>query len=68
MESAKMKIHIIGGGNLGVALAIGISKFSPNSAVTVTRRNVQLIKHLESENIRVSSDNTFEIDKADIIL
>jgi pyrroline-5-carboxylate reductase len=68
MESAKMKIHIIGGGNLGVALAIGISKFSPNSVVTVTRRNVQLIKHLESENIRVSSDNTFEIDKADIIL
>jgi len=63
-----MKIHIIGGGNLGVALAIGISKFSPDSAVTVTRRNVKLIQHLESENIRVSSDNTFEIDKADIIL
>ncbi len=63
-----MKIHIIGGGNLGVALAIGISKFSPNTTVTVTRRNVQLIKHIESENIRVTSDNTFEIDKADIIL
>lgn len=68
MEATKTKIHIIGGGNLGVALAIGISKFSENSLVTVTRRNVQHIKYLESHAIRVSSDNTFEISQADIIL
>ncbi|MFA5970975.1 MAG: pyrroline-5-carboxylate reductase [Lentimicrobiaceae bacterium] len=68
MESGKIKIHIIGGGNLGIALATGISKFSPDSFVTVTRRNVQQIKFLESQNIRVSSDNTLEINEADIIL
>ncbi len=68
MEATKTKIHIIGGGNLGVALAIGISKFSSNSLVTITRRNVQHIKYLESPAIRVSSDNTFEISQADIIL
>jgi pyrroline-5-carboxylate reductase len=68
MESRPTKIHIIGGGNLGVALAIGISKFSANSEVTVTRRNVQQIQFLENQNIHVSSDNTFGIDQADIIL
>lgn len=67
MESGALRIHIIGGGNLGVSLAIGISKFSANSNITVTRRNIQQIKYLEDLNIHVSSDNLFEIDKADIL-
>ncbi len=62
------KIHIIGGGNLGVALAIGLNKFAKDASVTVTRRNVELIKHLAQHNIQVSSDNTFEIEQADIII
>jgi len=68
METKTIKIHIIGGGNLGVALAIGLSKFAENSQITVTRRNIQQIQFLENQNIRVSSDNTFEINQADIIL
>lgn len=68
MESGAMRIHIIGGGNLGSSLAIGLSKFSSDSKITVTRRNVQQIQYLENLNIHVSSDNLFEIDKADIIL
>ena len=68
MNLKKLKIHIIGGGNLGVALAAGMSKFCNDTIVTVTRRNVQKIKYLEDKNIRVSSDNNFEIDKADIII
>ena len=67
MESGEMKIHIIGGGNLGSALAIGLSKFSANAQITVCRRNVQQIQYLEDLNIRVSSDNTLEINQADII-
>jgi pyrroline-5-carboxylate reductase len=41
----KMNIHIIGGGNLGVSVAIGIAKFH-NHKVTVTRRNISKIQHL----------------------
>jgi pyrroline-5-carboxylate reductase len=67
MES-KTKIHIIGGGNLGVSLATGLSRFSENSQITVTRRNIQQIEHLGNLGIRISADNTFEIDQADIIL
>ena len=68
METKSTNIHIIGGGNLGVSLAIGISKFSADSRITVTRRNIQQILYLEKFNIRVSSDNLLDIDKADIII
>ena len=68
MNSKSLKVHIIGGGNLGVALATGMSKFCNDTVVTITRRNVQKIQYLEEQNIRVSSDNNFEIDKADIII
>ena len=68
MDAKPLKIHIIGGGNLGVALAIGLSKFSPNTRIIITRRNIQDIKFLENQNIVISSDNTFEINQADIVL
>ena len=68
MDIKTTNIHIIGGGNLGVSLAIGISKFSADSRITITRRNVQQIQYLEKLNIRVSSDNLLDIDKADIII
>lgn len=68
MDSKHINIHIIGGGNLGTALAIGLSKFAPGSRITVTRRNIHQIDFLKDQNIRVSSDNSFEINQADIIL
>jgi pyrroline-5-carboxylate reductase len=63
-----MNIHIIGGGNLGVAIAIGISKYSKGNQVTITRRNIESIQYLESEDITVSRSNTNDIDQADIII
>ncbi len=49
-----MKIHIIGGGNLGVAIALGISKYTKGNQVVITRRNVAAIAYLEKEGIKVS--------------
>ena len=63
-----MKIHIIGGGNLGVAIAIGISKFATNNNITITRRNTESIKYLENENITISSSNTKNIQNADLVI
>jgi pyrroline-5-carboxylate reductase len=63
-----MKIHIIGGGNLGASIAIGISKFSSNHKITVTRRNTAKIKHLEELGITLSSDNSHNIHEADIVI
>ena len=63
-----MKIHIIGAGNLGVAIAIGISKFTSDHQITLTRRNTQSIQHLSSDKITISSDNCHNISHADLII
>lgn len=63
-----MKVHIIGGGNLGVSIAKGIAKFSKKNQVTVTRRNTSSILHLEELGITVSSDNKHNIQEADVII
>lgn len=63
-----MKIHIIGGGNLGASVAIGIAKFTKDNQVTVTRRNIAPISHLKELGITVSTDNTNNIQEADVII
>lgn len=63
-----MNIHIIGGGNLGVAIALGISKFTSGHQLTITRRNIESIQYLTQKGITVSSNNTQEIQKADVII
>lgn len=63
-----MKIHIIGGGNLGVSIAIGISKFSQGNQVTITRRNTSSILYLQQLGVTVSSDNTQQIQEADLVI
>jgi pyrroline-5-carboxylate reductase len=68
MQKKVLNIHIIGGGNLGTALAIGMSKFLPGSGITITRRNIQQIQFLENLGVSVSFNNIFKIDQADIII
>jgi len=63
-----MKVHIIGGGNLGVSIALGMLKFSKSNQVTITRRNTENILYLEQSGITVSSDNKFNIQEADLII
>jgi pyrroline-5-carboxylate reductase len=67
-QKTEMKVHIIGGGNLGTSIAIGISKFSKNNTVTITRRNTASIAYLENAGITVSTDNTHKIEEADVII
>ncbi|MFY7811944.1 MAG: pyrroline-5-carboxylate reductase family protein, partial [Flavobacterium sp.] len=62
-----MKIHIIGGGNLGVAIGLGFKQFT-NHSITITRRNVAAINDLKSLDISVSSNNLEGIDAADVII
>lgn len=63
-----MNVHIIGGGNLGASIAIGIAKFTKGNQVTVTRRNTANILHLEQLGVTVSKDNQHNIQNADIII
>ncbi len=63
------KITIIGGGNLGQAIANGIvnSKVVEASNLTVTRRRLELIQNLKDAGVNVSSDNKAASQGADII-
>ncbi len=63
-----MNIHIIGGGNLGVAIAIGIEKYTQNNLITISRRNTTSIQHIENQRITVTSNNILNIQNADMII
>ncbi|HYI78516.1 MAG TPA: pyrroline-5-carboxylate reductase [Chryseolinea sp.] len=64
------KIAIIGGGNLGSAIAEGLlkSKFIAAGNLTITRRNVEVLSSLKSQGVNVISDNRAAIQKSDVII
>jgi pyrroline-5-carboxylate reductase len=64
------KIAIIGGGNLGAAMAEGLinSGFVLPNHLIVTRRNITALKSLEERGVMVSNDNTEAVKYADWIV
>ena len=64
------KIAVIGGGNLGSAIAFGLikSKQIGPSAITVTRRRLNLLEKLQEQGVVVTSDNVEAAKNADIII
>lgn len=67
----KTEVTILGGGNLGTALAKGLVRTDEASGrynVTLTRRNVELIKHLEDRGITVTSDNPEAVEQSELLV
>jgi len=64
------KIAVIGGGNLGSAIAKGLKNATKPfvGEIAVTRRRVHLIKSLEKEGIKVGKDNVEATKNADIVV
>lgn len=64
------KITIIGGGNLGSAIAFGLikSKQIEPSMITVTRRRLNMLEKLQEQGVQVTSDNIEASRDADIII
>jgi len=64
------KIAIIGGGNLGTAIAEGLVKsgFTLPGHIMVTRRNIAGLKGLEEKGILASDDNTAAVHFADLVV
>ena len=64
------KIAIIGGGNLGTAIAEGLlkSKFSKPSEITVTKRNTSTLRALKENGVGISSDNAEAVRKANVVI
>ena len=66
----KKKIAILGGGNLGGAIAEGLikSQFVSSEQITVTRRNIDAISHLKALGVTVTSENDTAIKNSDVII
>jgi pyrroline-5-carboxylate reductase len=65
-----MKISIIGGGNLGGAIASGLlrSNFISQDNLTITRREIEKLIHFADEGVLTTTDNQLAICKADVII
>ncbi len=63
-------IAIIGGGNLGAAIAEGLikSKFISPQHITVTRRNTAALASLKALGATITSDNAIAVQKSDVII
>ncbi len=64
------KITIIGGGNLGTAIAQGLikSKYCKAADLVITRRNTAALKEFSKKGITVLSDNKLAIKDAGLII
>jgi len=64
------KIAIIGGGNLGTAIAEGLlkSKFSKAGDIIVTKRNTATLKSLKDKGVNITDDNSAAVRKSEVII
>jgi pyrroline-5-carboxylate reductase len=64
------KIGIIGGGNLGIAIAEGLiqSGYIKPGHILITRRSVEKLHELERKGVMVSANNADALDYASLII
>lgn len=64
------KIAIIGGGNLGSAIAQGLLKsgFAKAEDITITKRNTATLTDLRAQGVQVETDNAKAISEAEVIV
>ncbi len=70
METSAKKITIIGGGNLGTAIANGLikSEFISAQQITITKRNCATLTGLAAVGVNVLSDNAVAVKDAEVII
>jgi len=64
------KIAIIGGGNLGIAIAEGLLKsgFVNPGHLIITKRNIKTLQEIEQRGVMVTSNNEEAVQYADLIV
>ncbi len=64
------KIAIIGGGNLGSAIAEGLlkSKFCKPSDITITKRKIATLQKLNDRGVRVTSNNGEAVSNSELVI
>lgn len=66
----KIKVSIIGCGNIGLSILQGLIKSNsiPAENITATKRNIQDIAHLKELGVRLTTDNISAVEKSDLII
>ena len=64
------RIAIIGGGNLGTAIAEGLisSKFCKAGDITITKRNIATLKRFETMGVQITDKNNEAVRKAGLVI
>ncbi|MEO6549748.1 MAG: pyrroline-5-carboxylate reductase [Ferruginibacter sp.] len=64
------KIAIIGGGNLGSAIAEGLikSKFCKPADITITKRNTATLNQVSLKGIKITSDNEQAVRDSELVI
>jgi pyrroline-5-carboxylate reductase len=64
------KIAIIGGGNLGTALAEGLikSRYCTAKNIIITKRNTATLKGLAGKGAHITSDNADAVKRSDLVI
>lgn len=63
-----MNLSIIGGGNLGVAIAKGVREANACTRITVSRRYVSKISHLRELGINTTDNNVECINQSEVVI
>lgn len=64
------KIAIIGGGNLGTAVAEGLlkSKFCKAADIIITKRKIETLQPLKDRGVHVTSNNSEAVQKSELVI
>ena len=67
---SKKKVAIIGGGNIGLAIANGLisSKLFPSKNIYITKRKIEIIKNLQDEGFKLTSNNIEAVKNSEVIV
>tara|TARA_Y100000589_G_scaffold40420_1_gene33832 strand:- start:168 stop:995 length:828 start_codon:yes stop_codon:yes gene_type:complete len=67
---SKNKLAILGGGNIGIAIARGLvkAKVREPSQIIITRRRVDSLNFLEEEGFIISSDNGKAVNESKVVI
>jgi pyrroline-5-carboxylate reductase len=70
MTKLKKKIAILGGGNIGSAIALGLvnSKLYKPADIIITRRNQKLLKSFIEKGFQTSKSNAQAVEESEIII
>lgn len=70
MPQISRRIAILGAGNIGTAIASGLTQSGDFDAgsISLTRRKIELLEPFKEKGFKVQSDNIIAVQEADIIL